>query len=326
MEQINLGLKIKQLRKEHKLTQEMLAGALDVTPQAVSKWEMNLTYPDITLIPVIANYFEVSLDTLFDFDPSKKNEKIRAIIDEANELFFEHTKECIEKIKLALVEYPENEKLLNYLLTCYEYDLRSNGCRDGIESMLTISQTLMNESIDHEIVVNAKIIRSAALLATGKYAEAKAILETLPSYCRDDEMAFRLKGTDKLHAAINGECTYLQALYSALMNEGEAAYELGQYIRAERCFGNIPKLIELFTYSEEKETCLYWWDGMQTFHSFAYLGLAASKRKMGKTNEAKKAEENAYQIISTAWPDFEQRKDYYIQPFEAYAKKFDEQA
>ncbi len=179
MEQINLGLKIKQLRKERKLTQEMLAQALDVTPQAVSKWEMNLTYPDITLIPVIANYFEVSLDTLFDFDPSKKNEKIKTIIDEADELFFNNTQQCIDKIKHALVDYPENEKLLNYLLECYEYDLRSNGCRDGIESMLDISQKLITESINHEIVVNAKVIRSAALLATDKYAEAKAITSNL---------------------------------------------------------------------------------------------------------------------------------------------------
>ncbi len=323
MEQIHLGLKIKQLRKERKLTQEMLAEALAVTPQAVSKWEMNLTYPDITLIPVIANYFEVSLDTLFNFDPSRKNEKIQAIIKEAHELFFENTKACIEKIKLALVEYPENEKLLSYLLECYEYDLRSNGCRDGIERMLDISQKLINESIDHEIVVNAKIIRAAALLATDQYAEAKAMLQTLPSYCRNNEMALRLNGKDKLHAAINGECQYLPALYTALMNEGEAAYELGHYIRAERCFGNIPKLIELFTYSEEKGTCLYWWDGMQTFHSFACLGLAASKKKLGKEDEAKEAEEKAYKIISTSWPDFEQQKDYYMRPFEAYAKKFE---
>ncbi len=293
MKQINLGLKIKQLRKERKLTQKMLAGALDVTPQAISKWEMNLTYPDITLIPVIANYFEVSLDTLFDFDPSNKNKKIKAIIANANELFFDNTKKCIEKIKLALLEYPENEKLLNYLLECYEYDLRSNGCRDGIENMLDISQKLIDESIDHEIVVNAKIIRAAALLATDKYTEAKAMLQTLPQYCRDDEMAFRLKGIDKLNAAIKGECSYLMALYTALMHEGEAAYELGQYIRAERCFDHIPKLIELFTYNEEKEKCIYWWDGMQTFHSFACLGLAASKKKLGKEDEAKKAEEKA---------------------------------
>ncbi len=323
MEQINLGIKIKQLRKEHKLTQEMLAHALDVTPQAVSKWEMNLTYPDISLIPVIANYFEVSLDTLFDFDASKKNEKIQAIIDEANELFFENTKECIAKIKTALAEYPENEKLLDYLLKCYEYDLRANGCRDAMESMLDISLKLINESSDYEIAANAKIIRAAALLATDKYAEAKEILGTLPAYCRYDEMALRLKGTDKLKAAVNGESSYLQALYIALMNEGEAAYELGDYIRAERCFGNIPALIELFTYSEEKGKCLYWWDGMQTFHSFAFLGLAASKRKLGKADEAKEAETKANLIISSSWPDFEERRDYYMKPFCEYAKKFE---
>ncbi len=323
MEQINLGMKIKQLRKERKLTQEMLAQALDVTPQAVSKWEMNLSYPDITLVPVIANYFEVSLDTLFDFDASRKNEKIKAIINEAGKAFFENTKECIAKIKTALEEYPENEKLLNYLLECYEYDLRANGRRDGIEGMLDISEKLINESCNHEIIVKAKTIRAAALLATEKYDEAKEILGTLPAYCRDDEMALRLNGMDKLTAAVNGECSYLQALYTALMNEGEAAYELGHYARAERCFGNVPKLIELFTYSEEKGKCLYWWDGMQTFHSFACLGLAAAKRKLGREDGAEEAEKKAYKIISASWPDFEERRDYYMKPFYEYAKKFD---
>ncbi len=323
MEPINLGLKIKQLRHERKLTQEMLAQALDVTAQAVSKWEMNLTYPDIALIPVIANYFEVSLDTLFDFDSTKKKEKIQAIIDESEALLCSDTKASIQKLQAALIEYPENEALLCNLLQCYEFDLRTYGCRDGVENMLAISKKLM-ESKDSEVCVSAKVTRAAALLSIDNYDEAKAVLETLPDYCRDDMIRMYLKGMDKLVAAVHGECIYLESLYSALSHEGEAAYELGKYDRAERCFTTIPALIELFTYDQGEGKCHYWWDGMQTFHSFACLGLAATKKKLEKQEEAQAAREKAYRILSTSWPDFEERREYYMKPFEAYAKKFGE--
>jgi len=61
---MNIGLKIKELRVEVKVTQEELAKALKVSTQAVSKWECG-GYPDIELIPRIAEYFNVTTDELF---------------------------------------------------------------------------------------------------------------------------------------------------------------------------------------------------------------------------------------------------------------------
>ena len=62
MTNINIGNKIRQLRKKKGITQESLASVLSVSPQAVSKWESGLTYPDVEIIPIIAGYFEVSMD------------------------------------------------------------------------------------------------------------------------------------------------------------------------------------------------------------------------------------------------------------------------
>lgn len=53
------------LRKQHGLTQEALAAQLAVSFQAVSKWENELTSPDIQLLPQLADIFQVSIDTLF---------------------------------------------------------------------------------------------------------------------------------------------------------------------------------------------------------------------------------------------------------------------
>lgn len=59
-----LGNRISQLRKEKGLTQEELAQFLDVSPQAVSKWENDLTCPDISSLPKLAQILGVSVDTL----------------------------------------------------------------------------------------------------------------------------------------------------------------------------------------------------------------------------------------------------------------------
>lgn len=56
---------IRNKRHSMNISQEVLAERLGVTVQAVSKWETGLSYPDITMLPRLAEYFEMSLDGLF---------------------------------------------------------------------------------------------------------------------------------------------------------------------------------------------------------------------------------------------------------------------
>ena len=60
--QIDLAEKLKALRKEKNVSQERLAQYLNVSFQAVSKWENSSTYPDITLLPDIARFFGITVD------------------------------------------------------------------------------------------------------------------------------------------------------------------------------------------------------------------------------------------------------------------------
>ncbi len=65
---IHLGEKLKELRAEKGISQEKLAAYLNVSFQAVSKWENENTYPDITLLPEIARFFGVTIDALLQTD------------------------------------------------------------------------------------------------------------------------------------------------------------------------------------------------------------------------------------------------------------------
>ena len=81
---MEIGKVIKQSRLNKKITQEQLAEALGVTTQAVSKWETDCSYPDITLIPSIANYLDVSSDELLGIKLEERKRNIDVIIKKNN--------------------------------------------------------------------------------------------------------------------------------------------------------------------------------------------------------------------------------------------------
>ena len=85
---ITLANNLRELRKNKNLTQEELAGYLNISPQAISKWERGEGFPDIAMLPVIANYFGVTIDTLLGNDTTSIEEKIRHYCDEYEILFF----------------------------------------------------------------------------------------------------------------------------------------------------------------------------------------------------------------------------------------------
>lgn len=52
---------------------------MGVSKAAVSKWETGLSYPDITLLPVLAAYFNISIDELMGYEPQMGKEDIRKL-------------------------------------------------------------------------------------------------------------------------------------------------------------------------------------------------------------------------------------------------------
>ena len=67
MDRIAVGKVLHGLRKVKGITQEQLSEVLGVSTAAISKWENGQMYPDISYFPVLARYFNVSIDCLFGF-------------------------------------------------------------------------------------------------------------------------------------------------------------------------------------------------------------------------------------------------------------------
>ncbi|MCL2298987.1 MAG: helix-turn-helix domain-containing protein [Firmicutes bacterium] len=81
-----LGLRIKALRGARGMTQEALAAALGVSPQAVSKWETGVTAPDIGLLPGISVAFGVTIDELFSLSDTEHLARIQRMITNTRDI------------------------------------------------------------------------------------------------------------------------------------------------------------------------------------------------------------------------------------------------
>lgn len=82
MANLKINERIAFLRRQRKLTQEQLANALGVTNQSVSKWESGQCCPDIQLLPELARFFGVSVDTLMGYESAGNLEDICLQLEE----------------------------------------------------------------------------------------------------------------------------------------------------------------------------------------------------------------------------------------------------
>ena len=193
---MNIGNKIKNLRKQRGITQEELAQSIGISFQAVSKWENGIALPDITLAPVLASYFCVSLDELFDFSLKEIEYAVDSIVNEAYEFRESDPKKSRAILEDGLRKYPDNEILLNNLLYVLNYS------KDP-DKTISVASSLIEKTNQADIKYDALRFLAYAYKVKGDLKSAEAAIDQIPEiyFTKLTEMAYLLDGKAKFEAA-----------------------------------------------------------------------------------------------------------------------------
>lgn len=174
---------MKSLRRKRNLTQEQIAEALGVSGQAVSKWETGTSYPDISLLPVLADYFGVSVDCLLGHDMTKQTEEIENVLAQADQMFSESRYvAAVPLLREALVKHPGNEKLMYHLAWALSGTLSEAKDYDSYEEAILLYHRILDISTD--TAMRTKVTRDLIYRYATKedYDKAMFFADQLPSF------------------------------------------------------------------------------------------------------------------------------------------------
>ena len=228
---IKLGEKIKSLRKQKNISQEVFAGYLGVSFQAVSKWENGNTMPDVTMIPAIASFFGVSTDELFDFNLFEIEKQVDAICDEAYKYRFTERDRSESILREGLQRFPGNDIILNNLLYTLDYKERA-------DEVITLCKTLIESTKDDAVKYDACRILASCYKENGHFALIKPTLELIPEiyFTKLELMASLLEGEDSYEAAQKQKNLSAEDLIDMLIIVGKRLKEAGEVEKASSQF------------------------------------------------------------------------------------------
>ena len=203
----SIGEVLKELRKTNGMTQEQVAEALNVSFQSVSRWENGLSYPDVTLIPIIARLFDVSTDILFDMDTTDRERTW-----ERYEQQYKNSRQsgnlaaCRDTMREALEQFPRDDHfLMNLCETLYLFEGGSAAERveytNGryAEQIRTMCERVLNDCRIEQERLRATLLLCRQYAAAGNQHEALRLANGVADFehCRDVLLGDILNGDDK---------------------------------------------------------------------------------------------------------------------------------
>ena len=233
MKDINLSLKIVSKRKEKAITQDELADFLGVSKASISKWETGKNYPDITLLPQITIFFNLTIDELIGYEPQMIKKNIRILYQSlANDFTLKPIDEVIEHCNEITKKYYSCFPLLlqiGILLLNYASQIDAT---DKKTTMITRAKDLFirvkNESEDLELINQALSMEAVCALTLG---EVEEVLELL-------------RNTNKIIMSTEG---LLSSAYQMLNQEMEAKkiLQIGIYQHVIALLNMLPSYLTL---------------------------------------------------------------------------------
>lgn len=281
---IKIGTVIKNLRTENNITQDTLATAIGVTPQAISRWEAEGGYPDIELLPLIADFFSVTTDELLGYKISEREKQLAELKTEISRLSEVGTiEERIDFARLALSKYPSDCELKGNLaasLYCLYEDTKEEKFLTEAESLaLYVTENSRDEDIRYDAI--GILINIYSITHNAHRALEIVNMLTPMKYCRETVKACGIgDGNNELYK--QDEIDKLaDALGIAIRNltlDDELPNEASTW----------DKKIKLLEASNDIYFMIYG-DNLMFYHcriAFNYRIIAAYRLAQGKTEEA----------------------------------------
>lgn len=178
---LKLAENIIMLRRKKGVTQDQLAAFLGVTKASVSKWETKQSYPDILLLPQIAAYFDVSIDTLLGYEPQLSEEQImKCYHDLASDFSKLPFDEVVDKSRDLVKKYYSCYPLLMQIVILWVNHFMLTQDKEKQTVLLKEAIELCNHILDGCSVISlcseASIMKATVNLTLGN---AKEVIEEL---------------------------------------------------------------------------------------------------------------------------------------------------
>ena len=154
--EINLKDTLRALRQKKNVTQEALAAYLGITQQSVGKWERGEGFPDITLLPRIALYFDVTVDELLDVGRARIEDRIQAYLDES--MRYKNIGENEKNLALwerAYDEFPNDCRVMDGLMNAINREANYPCPKEDAERIISLGERILQTSTDVELRENA---------------------------------------------------------------------------------------------------------------------------------------------------------------------------
>jgi len=242
-----IGEKIKEFRLKSKITQKELADYLGVSFQSVSRWEKSLCYPDLEILPAIANFFDVSADELLGIDNLNKKERIDSINKQLQINFSKgFIDENITILRTAVNEFPNDFELLNNLA----FYLSVNGMQkkqpEAAKESISIYERIWKDCSNNKIRYN--LIQHLAYLykSVGEKDKAIGLANELPVISKYELIVQLSDGDERIEHLLNEIRNNCETLTRNISAVGWTKYSDNDKIGVQNKIKLIQKAIKIY--------------------------------------------------------------------------------
>lgn len=181
MKEINIARTLSRKRKERGVGQEELARYIGVSKASVSKWETGQSYPDITFLPLLAAYFDISIDELMDYEPQMTKEDIRKLYQRlssgfATRPYDEVIEECRGYIKKYYSCYPLLFQMGALMVNYSPVAGDSGKTAKALEEAKALFVRVREESNEVELAKQSLNMEALCLLSLGRPDEVLSLM------------------------------------------------------------------------------------------------------------------------------------------------------